>query len=214
MRSGRKGRWVAAAVGAAAAAGVAALSAGDAGRALDRSLFARLNADRGPTADRFFRGVTELGSIGASIGACLALAARGRGRAGVDALGAATATWFFGQWLKTRHLRDRPYQAADHPTRLLIGEPPGTSWPSSHPAVLLAFLTVAARDLDLPPAKRALLAGLAGVVGLSRVYNGVHYPSDVAGGLFVGRAAADVWSSAVSRAVFARSATAAGTVPG
>jgi undecaprenyl-diphosphatase len=213
MRSSRTGRWVAAVVGGAAAAGVAALSAGDAGRAADRSLFARLNADRGPAADGFFRGVTELGSIGASIGAFAALVARGRGRAGADALGAATATWFLGQWLKKRHLRDRPYQAADHPTRLLIGEPQGTSWPSSHPAVLLAFLTVAARDLNLPSSKRTWLMALAGLVGLSRVYNGVHYPSDVAGGLFLGRATADVWSSAISRAVFARSGSAAGTVP-
>jgi hypothetical protein len=81
MRSGRNVRWVAAAIGGAAAAGVAALSAGDAGRAVDRSLFARLNADRGPAADGFFRGVTELGSIGARSGPFAAFAARGRGRA-------------------------------------------------------------------------------------------------------------------------------------
>jgi membrane-associated phospholipid phosphatase len=214
MRPARRGRWFAAAVAAGAAAGVAAASARDWGRALDRSLFARVNADRGPRADRFFRGVTELGSIGASIGAAAALAVRGRARTGVDALGAATATWFLGQWLKKLHMRDRPYQAADHPTRLLIGEPQGTSWPSSHPAVLLAFLTVAARDLELPRGKRALLDGLAGVVALSRVYNGVHYPSDVAGGLFLGRATADVWSSVVSRALLARSADGAGRLPG
>src|SRR5438034_3735824 len=126
MAPGHGGRWIAAGVAAGAAAGVAAMSARDWGRAIDRSLFGRLNADRGSAADRFFRGVTELGSIGAPIGACAALALRGRGRAGVDGLGAATATWFLGQWLKQRHLRGRPYQAADHPTRLLIGEPPGT----------------------------------------------------------------------------------------
>src|SRR5256885_651211 len=100
MASGRRGRWVAAAAAAAGAAAVASMSAEDWGRALDRSLFGRLNADRGPAADRFFRGVTELGSIAASIAACAALAARGRGRAGVDALGAAGSAWLLGQWLK------------------------------------------------------------------------------------------------------------------
>jgi len=48
-----------AAATAAAAAAVASYSAHDPGRSLDRDLFARLNADRGPAADRFFRGVTK-----------------------------------------------------------------------------------------------------------------------------------------------------------
>ena len=211
MGSGRRGRWFGAAVASAGAAAVASYSARDPGRTLDLDLFARLNADRGPGADRFFRGVTELGSIAASIGGCAALVARGRARVGIDALGAAAAAWLFGQWLKGRHLRDRPYQSSEHPTRLLIGEPPGTSWPSSHPAVLLAFVTVAARDLGLDASKRGGLAGLAGLVGLSRIYNGVHYPSDVAGGLLMGRATADVWSSVVSR-ILLRPGAGAGTV--
>ena len=76
-------------------------------------------------------------------------------------------------------------------------KPNGTSWPSSHPAVLLAFLTVAARNLDLSAPVRLVLAGLAGIVGLSRVYLGVHYPADVAGGLLLGRGMADLWSAAL-----------------
>src|SRR5207249_7823712 len=74
----------------------------------------------------------------------------------------------------------------------------GTSWPSSHPAVLLAFVTVGARDLGVDPGGRAALSGLAGLVGLSRVYLGVHYPADVVGGLLVGRGVADLWSWLIS----------------
>jgi len=61
-----------------------------------------------------------------------------------------------------------------------------------------AFLTVLTRDLDAPATVRAGAAGLAGVVGASRVYLGVHYPADVVGGLLLGRGVADVWSVAVS----------------
>ncbi len=60
------------------------------------------------------------------------------------------------------------------------------------------FATVAARDLSLRGPFRVALGVLAGTIGLSRVYLGVHYPSDVVGGLLLGRAVADVWPSAAS----------------
>jgi membrane-associated phospholipid phosphatase len=192
----RASRLAAAVGAAAAAAAIAALSAGEAGRDLDRRAFASVNAGAGPAADLFFRGVTELGSIAASIGATAAMALGGRARDGASAMGAATVTWFAGQRLKAAHLRPRPYETGER-VRQLIASPSGTSWPSSHPAVLAAFTTVAARNLGLPRAARVALGGLVGAVALSRVYVGVHYPSDVVGGLFVGRAVADAWSAIV-----------------
>jgi undecaprenyl-diphosphatase len=93
---------------------------------------------------------------------------------------------------------------------LLIAEPRGTSWPSSHPAVLLAFGTVLARDLRAPDGLRRRMAGLAGLVGLSRVYLGVHYPADVMGGLLLGKGVADLWSAAVSPRIVSASVPADG----
>ena len=83
----------------------------------------------------------------------------------------------------------------------MIGRPSGTSWPSSHPAVLLAFLTVAGPELGLTSAQRRALVGLCCLVGLSRVYLGVHYPSDVVAGLLLGRAAGLAWLAATGPAV-------------
>jgi undecaprenyl-diphosphatase len=160
-------------------------------------MFRRLNRGGGPAADAFFKGLTGLGSIWASVGASVLLAKAGRRREAVDALGAASATWLLGQALKKVWRRPRPYDAMDS-LRLLIAKPSGTTWPSSHPAVLLAFVTVASRDLEAPPAVRGALVGLAGVVALSRVYLGVHFPSDVAGGLMLGRGVADLWTAFVS----------------
>lgn len=191
-----------AAVGAAALA-VGVLTIRGRGRRADERLYRTLNRPRGASVDAAFRTVTELGSIWASVGAAAALARRGRAREGADALGAALVMWLVGQGAKRVFDRPRPYDALDE-VRVLIGKPRGTSWPSSHPAVILAFLTVASRDLDLGPATRGALAGLAGAVGASRVYLGVHYPADVAGGLLLGRGVADLWSSFVSPRVVGR----------
>jgi undecaprenyl-diphosphatase len=170
------------------------------GRFLDDRLFGWANnRSRHPALDAFLRAVTELGSVWASAAAAAALATGGRRRAAGDALGAAGAMWLVGQGLKRVFRRVRPYDARlPGPPRLLIGKPRGASWPSSHPAVLLAFVTVAGRDLDLTTGARRALVGLAGLIGASRVYLGVHYPADVAGGLLLGRALADVWSRTVS----------------
>jgi len=209
-----KRRWSAGiAVSGIAVAGiaVAVLSDREAGRAADHRSFHVMNRDRGPLGDAFFRGITELGSIWASVGAAAALSRMGRRRQALDALGAAAAVWTLGQVLKRAIRRPRPYHALAS-YRLLIDEPRGTSFPSSHPAVLLAFVTVAGRDLEAPRGVRAGLGALAGVVGCSRVYLGVHFPSDVVGGLLLGRAAADLWSSSVSPLIGNRPAAVPGTV--
>jgi membrane-associated phospholipid phosphatase len=189
-------------------AGVAALAVGVAttrgrGRDLNDRLYRALNRDRGRVVDGFFRGVTELGSIWASAGAAAALAATGRRREALDAFGAAGAMWLVGQGAKEVFGRPRPYEALDD-LRLLIARPRASSWPSSHPAVLLAFVTVAGRDVDASPTARTALASLAGLIGLSRVHLGVHYPADVVGGLLLGRGVADLWSSLASPAVLGR----------
>jgi membrane-associated phospholipid phosphatase len=177
--------------GGAAAIGMA--SARPLGRELDQALFADVNAGHGPGADRFFGEATELGSLYAAAAAAATLAVTGRRSAAIRAMGAAGATWLAGQGLKRLVVRPRPYHADTAGTRRMIAEPQGTSWPSSHPAVLTAFTRTAARELSLGPVPLAALTGLDLVVAASRVYLGVHYPSDVGSGLLMGRAIAAVW---------------------
>ncbi len=180
---------VAGLMGAAVAVGVGS-SQGRLAR-LDEQAFRAVNRGHGTGADRVASGITELGSIWASIGAATTLASIGRRRAAAKGLAAASIAWLAGQALKKVFLRARPYAADPNGVRLMIHPPRATSWPSSHPAVLLAFVTVAGRELSLPFEMRAGLTALGAVVGLSRVYVGVHYPADVVGGLLMGRAVAE-----------------------
>ena len=175
--------------GAALAIGVAA--SGRPGRDADERAFRAVNGAADPRLDRTAGAITELGSIWASIGAAAVLALAVHRRAAGRGLVAAGSVWLLGQGLKRVFERPRPYEADAEGTRLLIGTPRASSWPSSHPAVLLAFVEAAGREARLRPAARVALTGLAGAVGVSRVVVGVHYPADVAGGLLLGRAVAE-----------------------
>jgi undecaprenyl-diphosphatase len=105
--------------------------------------------------------------------------------------------------LKLGFARDRP----DVGSRYLIDAPTSFSFPSGHAmgsAGVLASVVVVAFASGLPRKYRVpvglLAASVALGVALSRVYFGVHYPSDVLGG----QLAACAWVSAVTGVFYPR----------
>jgi len=72
----------------------------------------------------------------------------------------------------------------------LLRRPRTSSFPSGHAASGFAFAVAATREL---PEVGPLLLPLAGTVAYSRVYLGVHYPSDVLAGQRLGAALAEAW---------------------
>jgi membrane-associated phospholipid phosphatase len=173
-------------VGAAAALGYAARD----GRVADADEEARklLVKGRSETLDEVMPVITDLGSVYALGGAAGVLALGGERKLASKLLIAGGLAWTAAQGMKPAYRRDRPYQTGL--AERLVRTPAGTSYPSGHPAVAAAV----ARTLEpeLLPGARGLVEKIPSVVAYSRVYNGVHYPTDVIGGLLIGRACADL----------------------
>jgi undecaprenyl-diphosphatase len=98
----------------------------------------------------------------------------------VIATGAALVTTFlFGLAEAALHSEKRPFQS--HHVHQLISHAPGQSFPSDHATaafgVALAVIAFLSRRWGV-----ALLA-VALLIGFARVYDGIHYPSDIAGGI-------------------------------
>ncbi|MDO8735550.1 MAG: phosphatase PAP2 family protein [Thermoleophilia bacterium] len=91
---------------------------------------------------------------------------------------------------------ERP--ALDDPALLpLVGVPSSKSFPSSHAAMSFAAATIYVYFMTAVWPfflAFALFYGLALLVSWSRVYVGVHFPSDVLAGMFVGLASGCFWA--------------------
>jgi undecaprenyl-diphosphatase len=90
------------------------------------------------------------------------------------------------------HLWDRPRPFVAHPAQTLLLAPPSPepSFPSDHAvaafAIAFSVLFVVGRIAG------AAFLSAAFVVGVTRVFAGLHYPGDVAGGMLVGLLAATI----------------------
>lgn len=151
---------------------------------------------RSGASDRVIAAATDLGSMYGVVGTATALGVAGHRPLARDVMAIGTAAWFVAQGAKTRVSRERPYEA-DGVVRL-IRPPTGSSYPSGHAAVTAAMMSMVAADGER--AVRALAGGLVVFVAASRVYVGVHYPSDVLGGAGMGLLLARAWR-AIRRAM-------------
>ncbi len=97
---------------------------------------------------------------------------------------------------KRRHQRLRPFEVDSGVSMTLDKRPFGSSYPSGHAAVAAAAGAVLAL---MDPERASTYRGLAAEVAASRLYAGVHFPSDVVAGAAMGEAIGRSAASAAMR---------------
>ena len=153
---------------------------------LDRRLFQLIHGlPHSPISDRYGSMISDVGEGLGWVGAGAALVwlggAKGR-RAGIaTALAALSTTYLVQRLVKPVFRRRRPFVDRDV---LVVGvKPLDASFPSGHTAASFAAATALA---GFYPNAAPLVYLLAAGVGVSRVYLGHHFPSDVAVGAATG----------------------------
>ena len=137
--------------------------------------------------------VTQFGTVACVVGMALVALLLRRRWMGLGLLVAGMAGYTAARALKVLIARGRPIElVSDVVVRVAAG---GNGIPSGHSAVAAALATAAAPHLSRPV--RRVVWGLALVVGLSRLYLGVHMPLDVVSGLALGWAAGSIVNLAV-----------------
>jgi undecaprenyl-diphosphatase len=140
-------------------------------------------------AVRRFSALGEHAAIWTALGAVSSLSVRGEGRACLRrATGLVMATYALNTACKLVVRRRRPQLDGLPP---LAGTPTRYSFPSAHASTSFAAALAYSRA-GLPAAPLYLLAS---AIALSRLYLGVHYPSDVAAGAAIGTSIAFAFAS-------------------
>lgn len=157
----------------------------------ERLLRAARTRGHTPAAERAVARFSRLGEHGAvwvAIGISGSLANSGEGRRRWRrATATVAATYGINTLVKLALRRQRPDLPGLPP---LAGAPTRLSFPSAHSSTSFAA-ALAYRRLGMPAAP---LYGLAGGLALSRLYLGLHYPSDVLAGALLGSALAAAWA--------------------
>jgi len=170
----------------------AAVVTGSAG-AVDVAIRARVHRSASPALTAFLGAATHLGSVFVLAAFCLvsfvAFLVAGRGRDGARLLWIMAGAIALENGLKWLFHRARP-----EPFFGLIA-PKSYSFPSGHMLYSACFYGALAWSLAVTTGSRSLrialwasCGALVGVIGFSRIYLGVHYPTDVVGGLLVATA--------------------------
>lgn len=146
--------------------------------------------------DRLMFVVTQIGNGGFGLLLALALALHGWGLLGVMMAGAVLTLWPLVEMLKWFTACQRPFIHLPH-LKIIGWRERSLSFPSGHTAQAFLLAVLLDQGMALGGLFHLGLYALALLVGLSRMYIGMHFPRDVAAGALIGSA----WGLLVYRVV-------------
>lgn len=156
----------------------------------DQAMFSAVADYNNPTLDRVLPDLSVAASYSriwiALSGLLVAFGGkRGRVAAAEGLLSVAITSFLANLLLKRAVPRQRPKDPV--PSARELPDPESSSFPSGHTASGAAYSSAVGHFI---PQLRAPLNALAATIGFSRVYTGVHHPSDVAVGWILGKGVA------------------------
>jgi undecaprenyl-diphosphatase len=169
----------------------------------DQAVYRSVAQMQTPLLDKPLRGLSDFANFSKPwflVAGVLALFGGPRGRraafTGLAAVG--TTSLVVNQPMKLAGGRHRPDRVGlGVPPVRWVRMPASTSFPSGHSASAAAFAVAVGDGI---PELRVPLRAAAAVVAFSRVYTGVHYPSDVVAGAAAGALLGELVSQAAKRA--------------
>jgi len=152
----------------------------------DLKLFYLINSRiKSNILDRLIPIITNLGSAAFTLFLSLALILFGRDRlktAGIETLFTLITSSIFVTYLKKKFTRPRPYWIIKDVNRFNINLK-DYSFPSGHTTAAFSLASVLSINF---PSMSVFFISIAVIVGLSRIYLAVHFPTDVIIGIIIG----------------------------
>jgi membrane-associated phospholipid phosphatase len=157
------------------------------GQRLDTWIFIKLNL-RGHHPlwlDRAMWVLTQIGNGGVGILLGIIFYFSGERRLAVEMLLGILSLWLAVELIKAIVERSRPFLTLEG-TRIIGWRERGKSFPSGHTSQAFFMMTLLVQHYQPHAGIGLLFYATAGMVGLTRVYVGAHYPRDVIGGAILG----------------------------